>query len=1020
MRNIKLVGLLLGLAGVMTTPLMAAKPIAVVGGAAQLDVSRFLHRVLARNDYAWELKGDFLDPRDFARYSMVVWFGGCRDKLSPEQVVALHAYLDAGGILMHTASGLYRSLPEPLHAYPWLGVTAWQYHRQPESRVKGRFLEPTHPFLAGTDTAKDYHWLDAHYSLKTTGATTSLIGSPTDSIFAATPVGHGMIVWFWEGLFRCRNWQKPEDGAALERIFLNVLRSARPQTAGQLVQEQVPELRTDPASLVCWRRDWVTGAQNDYVFLPPHPAAQEHVTAITFNSAMDERDTQFLLCQSLKPQPVTAAIAPLVHEETRLPYARALRLFISDKPPVVPNLAKMGQDDFPNCLGRFMLLPVTNGFAIHDFRPRVLWLELATHGLPPGHYCSELKLKGDASTATLPVTVTVHPVRMPANRLVQLRYWGGAMPSREPHLAEMERQGANQIALCYPDMGRIILRHSGQSLLDAMRRNPAIFTSTNFPALDFRAAYDNELMLALRHKLSYIRVSDVRTGMLVAQAGTGLNLSESPRADLWPDAARQLYTHYYRELHAYLQERGFEEADEIWTDEPSWDSITNSYAPRAALHIAGGMGSGSIWSASGFMSPAEANRFAPYTTDWSMYTIGLPNFLNFVRSGAVPLHPRARIGIARGGCGYALRNAFNLSRTLGWAIIRYGEPVSFLRTGPLWKEGLYYVDFDTTEASRPQGIEGERLIAYGSGDRMDGLTPMLSSSDWEASREGVDDANLARILEWYLARLAPRAASDKMLAAIIREIDSDRATWFRVAKTTGPQAAEAFDGDRLVEADQARIPGAPGHEAGFTVVRKHYAHGANVYDYEDLQPLPSDGIEAMKRRVLQHLNRLAPYADRMPASLRWHDWELVSDGTVTSRIVVSPQAGPAVAAAVAEFQERCRMLAGLAPGLMADGDWQPDGRQVTLIVGQATDPLVQAVLKRHGWSADAAYPGAGGYLIQRDRNEKLLLIVGVDDTGTQLGLGNFSVFLQASGHWIVPQPAPGKSRLRKLMERIQR
>lgn len=978
----------------------AELPIAVIAGHEQYDIPRFTKRVLAPSGYVWEDCGTFLDPKDFGRYSIVVWFSGCKAPLSDAQTAALVTYLEAGGKLLHTGGGIYLTgLSRKFKPHPWTGTKHLNYHRDSERRSYP-FLLTTHPYLSGIDVGKTYSWQTAYFSLTIeTNATRNIIGEGSESILCSTPVGKGEIIWCWEGPFRTRNWEKPADSAVFDQLLLNILKGAAPLKVTDQLRQEVVELSHDPATLVCWKRDWDYASQDDYVFNPAYPRPNEALHCIEFSSAMDERDTQFLLCQSLVPQRVRVEVTPLQRSGSDETVTGRLRLFISDRPPLVPSLVNKGMEELSTKLGRFMLTPVDDSITIEDWHPRVLWLELSTHGLTPGTYIASLKLTGQATTREIPVQVKVYPVRMPRNRIARLLYWGGCVPNREPFLSEMERQSCPQISLTYPVLASIRLRATGQSLAEAIRKNPTVFAAAEFPALDFRGAYETNLSLALDHGLSSIRVQDVRTGTTVAQAGSGTDLDHDNPAE-WPEVARRLYTGYYRELYRYLQEKGFDEVAQIWSDEPGWNYIQNNYIPRARLHMAGEMGSGTHWTASGFMSPDQVNTFAPYTTDWSMYSIMLPNFLSFLREGSVCLLPRASVGMTRGGCGFDLRNPFNQSRTLAWEMVHYGEPVNFLRTGPFWKEWLYYVDYDRSKSNRPDGVEGERLLAYGSSDPQNPDIPMLSSSDWEASREGVDDVNLVRILEWYLNNLKGGGWFNTRQQRLTQAIRNDMATWFQTEEAK-IDATTGFDGGRLT-GEQAIM--AAGSEAsdlvGFKIQRKKFDHGDNHYEYDMLVPPPTATLEALKRRVLDHLESLLPYAGKVRGSLNWHDWELAVDGRSRACLVLPEGASASVRKAAEQLLEHCHALSGCTPELLDASAWRKRSNRVNLVIGQASDAPVRDLLTAKGWTADAGYPGTGNYLIKRDQTDNLLLIVGVDEAGLLLGLRNFVVFLDGRGAWL--------------------
>ena len=979
----------------------ASKPIAVVAGGARYDVSRFVRGVLAPSGYVWQDCGTFLDPGEFERYSLVVWFYGCHTNFNQRQVEDLKDYLTGGGRILHTAGGLYNALGRRnLKEYSWLGVDSWHYINLASSRRSFPFLQPHHSFCTAIDSSHNHHWQDGYYTVTlNTNVAHNIIGDERQSILCTTPVGQGEITWLWEGPFRARNHEFFDDGIAFERLLRNILDAAQPLQAATLMRNQTPAIREDPTAMVVWRRDWSDFFQDDYIFLPPHPEPGEELTQLTFNSAIDEYDTQFLLCQSATSQELTVTATPLVRESDKREYRSHLQLFLSDRPPLVPSLVRKGEEERPAKMGRFMLLPLTNDVvAIESWRPRVIWLQLHTAGLTPGCYQATLNLQGKSTRKELPIKVKVYPVQMPTKRLAELRWWGGAIPIRQPFLRELVRQGCHEISLTRPKGSDIRLLDSGITLQDALQNNAALFRQGVFPRLDFRGAYETNLLAALDHNITIIQLLDGNTGKAIVHRTLGSTVGSHPRE--WPDYAQQLYTDYYRELYHYLQERGFHHVNQVVGDEPSMGSITSNYLPHARLLTTAGIGVGSTWTASGFRTPEELNTFAPYTTDWSMYSITFNNFLRFVREGSVKLHPRAMAGMTRGGCGYALRNPFNRSRTMAWEMVYYGQPINYLRTGPIWKEWLYYSDYDRSAKNRSIGIEGERLLAYGSSDPQDGSVAMLSSSDWESSREGVDDVNLVRMLEWYLDYFEKRGGLNLRRRQMVRRIRREMRSWFtlqdEISETSG------FDGTKLVEQEESAIPDATGNTTPhFMIEQKLFGSGATPYRYERLIPPPGEQLEALKKRVLDHLESLRPYVSEVGGSLLWHDWALLEDGKRCFEFLTAP-GSERLTTAIDDFAARCEELSGCRPAVRESAAWTPQRQRVSLLLGTSEDPTIQQLLREMGRTVDNTYPGPGSYLILRQAQHNTILVVGTDEPGLLLGLKNFAVFLEGRGKWLLP------------------
>ena len=245
-----------------------------------------------------------------------------------------------------------------------------------------------------------------------------------------------------------------------------------------------------------------------------------------------------------------------------------------------------------------------------------------------------------------------------------------------------------------------------------------------------------------------------------------------------------------------------------------------------------------------------------------MYQYGYPNLQRFLEEGSVAAGQQpGRLHARRHGPGRA-HACTTSSRILGWSVVQQGPPAHFIRTGPIWKGWLYYVDFTAEAWFRLGGVQGERLLAYGSSDLGDTSIDMLTSSDWEGARDGVDDANLARMVQWYLPRLKTRAegAWRKRLEAI----EAEQASWFT---EKGPLPI----GRREV----------------------HYHHEPKdgpTLDYRYLAATAesTQAIETAKRYMLGILKEMAAHVSPADVQVEWHDVVLVRDGQPKITLVHSP------------------------------------------------------------------------------------------------------------------------------------
>jgi len=203
------------------------------------------------------------------------------------------------------------------------------------------------------------------------------------------------------------------------------------------------------------------------------------------------------------------------------------------------------------------------------------------------------------------------------------------------------------------------------------------------------------------------------------------------------------------------------------------------------------------------------------------------------------------------------------------------------------------VDFTAEAWFRLGGVQGERLLAYGSSDPKDLSVDMLTSSDWEGARDGADDANLARMVEWYLPRLKARA--DGTWRARLEAIEAQRALWFT---------------------EKSPVP------IGMREVRYHYEpKDGPVLDYRYLGATAesTQAIETAKRYMLGLLKEMAPHVTAADVQIQWHDWILVRDGQPRITAIHSPSS-PAAKVAAERLVEHIRLHSGVTLPIQATDD----------------------------------------------------------------------------------------------------
>jgi len=80
-------------------------------------------------------------------------------------------------------------------------------------------------------------------------------------------------------------------------------------------------------------------------------------------------------------------------------------------------------------------------------------------------------------------------------------------------------------------------------------------------------------------------------------------------------------------------------------------------------------------------------------------------------------------------------------------------------------------------------------------------------------------------------------------------------------------------------------------------------------------------------------------------------------------------------------------------------------QQPVILVGEAKNPSIAALVKETGLQLDARYPGNGDYRIKRLNERGIIAILGTDEAGVARGVRNWLAFVNPKGHWLLAPDA---------------
>lgn len=729
-----------------------AKPVAVVCGGqhGEFDARRLIYRVLLPNEWVYHKFDKFLEPSRFSDFSAVVWFSGASE-LNEKQLDALKSYVEQGGTVVFTGASLPGIVKRQFGQAPFLGVTEWRYSGGNKYFEDIAWQRSEHPVLAGVDTAKIPAWAEkAFYAVKPSAGSVSLLGGRDGwSLLSETSLGKGKIYYLWEGLFRIANAGGKPEAVSAEKILANILRGAgaRPVT-------DVLNGRLAKGDLVFWQRDWQEIPQAGPAFIPPYPEPGEIIGRLEFFSAVNERDTQFVVCQSPDAQEV-----PL-----QLP-AGPFRVYVSAKPPPIPSLVRKNDPpEFAGMDGNYYLMPPGGSLALEPGRPRVLWVQADTAGLKPGAYKDKLVVGGKE----IPLALTVYPVAMPEHRPVVYRFWGAGTPMREPFLSTLQKNNIELWMAPSLNLRSITLKENGMSVWDAAGGEPELLLREKFPELVFPDTYRQDALAGVAAGFSYVRFYTGSFGRQLAERALKRKLPENLAE--WPPEAQRIFTGLYGEYVRFLNEYGFYDIDAVWLDEPSRKEIEEKYLFQAELLNRAGMGNAVTWTAGTFDDAEMIKKLTRLCSTWDANVIISTQMKNLK---AAEWHPRRKFGLCASGNGFNSRLSPGDGRAFARNLVEFGPEFRFVSIGPFWKEWLYYIDYDAGAKNQPEGIDGERMLAYADPDKK----TLATSPFMEGMRDGIDEMNLLWMLDWYAARLDK--VDEPAVRSAVAKFRAGREKWHR-------------------------------------------------------------------------------------------------------------------------------------------------------------------------------------------------------------------------------------------------
>jgi len=943
------------------------KPVALVASSygRNYELKVIINNVLLASkarEIQYDDRGEEVPVADLDKYSLLIVATAVKAPMDDAGFAKLEAWVRRGGhlLLIHGApnalmGGAAEAAKKPRLA--WGGIVRNAYARQP---VECEIHAPDHPMLRGVfaeaalKAGRKPEWmLRANMLAAPTGEMQNLIGTAKDCLVGFAKVDQGWVAYLGHELFRLRNAKADPEESWL-RILANLVNDAGPSTSAEARAAQMAAAEKGAQKLLVWTREWTRGERYGPRFDPPLPDAKECVARLEADLAVDEVES---LQVNLTP------VVPLGDAVWRLDPgafpAERIEFLVQDAPapipwPKRPEIAR----EFPYWLIPPKFLKTGGGKAFPMPPPgetRIVWLRVATRGVRPGAYAVTLHLDfAEGENLVLPVRLTVHPVRLTDKRIIALAAAGqvyGDVNHPPPALRFARDLEAHGVEWSLMNIFRAsALGAVGETapLDQVLAARKEQLQKGEFPRVDF-AALDPWMEQAIGHNLTRFKTHDMTESLGLKKLG--LDEAQQRAVRIW----------FRREVARYLRDKGVRVMVASSGDELSEAELRARYFPWAKEMSESGWGVTSSFSF-GDTKPDLIKEMAPYVALWTLNRGLMPSFVMGLRAGKFAMRPGAILGTygAGEGRGSEHRKPLGLGRALGWESWMWG--VRDCAVNPYFKSWLYYADYG--DSGQAGGIAGERFVSYLDRDNLE--APVADCPFWEGVRDGMEEGNLAAILDWYLDRLekAGGAAAAKAAAA--------RAELARV----------------MGDAPDALVRWKPAISDGSNKVRKILA--------------ANEDFRRGKRKVLEILDAIRPEARAaVKPSLSWNDVPLVVEGAVRATILAGEaDVEPIVAAA--------RDLAGVEIPVAKGAVALPSSRGTFVVVGNAKqNPLTRALLDRFRLS-DAGTDGSGRWVLRevedKAARQRIVLVAGADAEATRTAVALFGRFLRAEGAWFLEAP----------------
>ncbi|MCM8758389.1 MAG: hypothetical protein NC906_01265 [Candidatus Omnitrophica bacterium] len=922
------------------------KPICVLWTSyGKYESDLYIRNVFEQEDVVYENSGGKL-PAELNKFSSIFIFYGLDNPISEQQGAEILKYIENGGhvVLISCAPNIAKNIG--WQNVKWIGIKSVTYAKKDE---QAKVLKPLHPFLKNVFEKKvNPSWLIPNYvGIPASSDFEVIIGFDDGRSFLGwQKIGNGWVAHISAEFFRMKSGIPREDWNSYYTLIRNIVSSTNPLKYSEQLRKDLEKF--SGLKVLLWNREWQRGEQNGPRFIPVLPEEKEIINSLSADLCVDESEYLQLNVTSI----VEPGIVSWSFVSKNFPVSN-LTLFVQDrvKPilwPKDPEIAK----EFPYWLipPEYLEPEGKKEFKMAQGETKILWLKVEAKNMKPGSYEVFFNLafeKGEK--ISIPINIKIYPVIMPEHRIITLEAGGqvyGDVNNPGPALRFSKNLQANGFewslinAIRPWTMG--VVGEQGKLDEKLIARIINKINSQKPPKLDL-SSWDTWVEQAISHGLIYFRIPDP----VAAIDGT---LGKTKLSDDEKEIVRKWFSN---EIKRYLEEKGIRLVYISYGDELSEKELREIFIPWAKKMTQYGWGCSSTFTGKYHLNPELNNELYPYVKVWTLNRALVFEFMEKLKNGILKVRSDAITGTygAGRGLGVEHRNPMGMSRFLGWESWYLG--IRQCSPNPYFKGWLYYTRYD----SRELGIGGERWVSYIDKDNEN--VPIADCPFLIGIKEGMEEGNLAAILDWYLDALETKKPESPALKSAREKRN----------QIIGMKAENTI---RLED------------DIAYEMRVKRFPQDNRIY-------------QAAKKQLLEILTEIRKEClEVIKPTVFWNDIVLIKEGKIQTAIY--GHYGGILA-------ESIRNLSGITIPVFENVEDFSKDYEVSIVTGNSnSNKIVKNLVEKIGLSEpDDVYPGKGNYFIREiknpSNNSRILWIGAPDDEGAKKGVLLFSKFLRGEGTW---------------------